>query len=197
MNFNEYNFHCANSAPADIQLHPIKTHGDLEKANSVWPFRNPNSLVFFERIAKYNPNIGAYKVDGTMVAWLLRYFWKKKQNKGNNYYWIVVFLRLPTGLLGALQTDEKYFGHGYGTLVTKVISKKIAELGHDIYAGILEKNYPSRNLFSKLGFKSIGEVHWITTKINWTEADEWNLIKGTSTFVCIHYFFSISDYYLD
>lgn len=82
------------------------------------------------------------------------------------------FSRLPTGLLGALQTDEKYLGHGYGTLVAKVVSKKIAELGHDIYAGILEKNHPSRHLFVKLGFKSVGEVHWISTKINWTGADE-------------------------
>lgn len=72
----------------------------------------------------------------------------------------------------ALQTDPNYLGHGYGTIVVKHLSKKIAEMGHDINAGIFEKNYPSRNLFEKLGFKSIGEVHWITTKHNWSEADE-------------------------
>lgn len=102
-------------------------------------------------MAKYNVNVGAYKDDGTLVAWLFR---------------------LQTGLLGALQTDKDYFGHGYGSLVAKYVSKKIAEMGHDIYAGIIEKNYPSRKLFDKLGFKSIGQVHWITTKITWTPDDE-------------------------
>lgn len=45
-------------------------------------------------------------------------------------------------------------------------------MGHDIYAGIFERNTPSRTLFGKLGFKSIGEVHWITTTITWSPADE-------------------------
>lgn len=80
--------------------------------------------------------------------------------------------RLPTGLLGALQTDEKYYGKGYGALVARYVSKKISEMGHDIYAGIFEKNTPSRSLFDKHGFNSIGEVHWITTKIAWTPDDE-------------------------
>lgn len=46
----------------------------------------------------------------------------------------------------------------------KAISKKIAQLGHDIYAGIIEENMPSRGLFGKLGFVSIGEVRWITVR---------------------------------
>lgn len=79
---------------------------------------------------------------------------------------------LPTGLLGALQTDENYYGHGYGSLVVKYLSKVIAEMDHGVYAGIFEQNTASRSLFSKLGFTSIGEVHWTTTKITWSPADE-------------------------
>lgn len=74
--------------------------------------------------------------------------------------------RLPTGLLGALQTDEQYFGKGYGSLVIKGISKKIAQRGHDIYAGVIEENAPSRGLFGKLGFVSVGEVRWIMVMKN-------------------------------
>lgn len=81
-------------------------------------------------------------------------------------------IRLPTGLLGALQTDEQHFGKGYGTMVVKDISKKVAQSGHDIYAGIFEKNFPSRRLFEKLGFEAVGEVHWITLPISWTAADD-------------------------
>lgn len=80
--------------------------------------------------------------------------------------------RLPTGLHGALQTDEHHYGKGYGGLVMRNVSKQIAQSGHDIYAGIFVKNLPSRKLFEKHGFKSIGEVHWITTKITWTPDDE-------------------------
>lgn len=72
----------------------------------------------------------------------------------------------------ALQTDENHFGHGYASLVVRTISKQIAELGHDINAGIFEVNTPSRALFGKLGFKAIAKVHWICTKITWNDADE-------------------------
>lgn len=82
-------------------------------------------------------------------------------------YQIIIFCRHPTGLVAALQTDEKYFGHGYAALVIKAISKKIARTGSDIFAGILEYNCPSLNLFGKLG-----KVHYLSTKINWTEADD-------------------------
>lgn len=54
----------------------------------------------------------------------------------------------------------------------RYVTKKVAEMGHDIFAGILEKNTPSRKLFEKHGYKSIGEVHWIATKINWTPNDD-------------------------
>lgn len=71
--------------------------------------------------------------------------------------------RLPTGLLGALQTDKDFYGQGYGELVLKCNSKTIAEMGYDVYAGIFEENTPSRSLFSKLGFKQDSKVYWIKT----------------------------------
>lgn len=76
--------------------------------------------------------------------------------------------RLPTGLLLALQTDENHLGHGYGSLVARAMSKKIAEMGHDVYAGVFEVNTPSRALFTKLGFKVTGQFHWPCTNIHWT-----------------------------
>lgn len=72
-------------------------------------------------------------------------------------------LRLPTGLLGALQTDENYYGQGYGALVLKYNSRTIAQMGDDVYGGVFEENTPSRSLFSKLGFKQISKVYWIGT----------------------------------
>lgn len=76
------------------------------------------------------------------------------------------------GLLGGLQTDEHYYGHGYGSLVTRALASKIAEMGDDLYAAIYLDNIPSHSLFKKLGFKQVGKVYFITTKINWSSSDE-------------------------
>lgn len=59
--------------PEGITLRQITDNGDIEKVNSVWPHRNPTSLEYIQNIAKYNVNVGAYKEDGTLVAWLFRY----------------------------------------------------------------------------------------------------------------------------
>lgn len=80
---------------------------------------------------------------------------------------MIFYCSHSTELLLALQTDENYFGRGYAALVTKYLSRKIAERGFDIYAGVFEENYPSRNLFEKLGFRSVGDLHWISTKFDW------------------------------
>lgn len=62
-------------------------------------------------------------------------------------------------------SSQCFFGKGYASLVTKTQLKKIAEMGDNVYVGIFEHNIPSRSLFEKLGFKAIGEIHYILTKI--------------------------------
>lgn len=79
---------------------------------------------------------------------------------------LCIFCSYSTGLVGILQTDEKFVGKGYGSLVTKALLKKIAETGDNIYTGFFEHNIPSRSLFEQLGFKQIGEIHYILNKTN-------------------------------
>lgn len=88
------------------------------------------------------------------------------------FYYLLIECRHQTGLLLALQTDKNHLGHGYAALVAKHVSKKIAESGFDIHAGVFEVNHPSRSLFQKLGYKTIGKVHWIMCNHNWCDADE-------------------------
>lgn len=57
-------------------------------------------------------------------------------------------------------------------MVVKDLSKKIAQLGHDVNTSIFETNMPSRRLFEKLGFESLEEIHYIFTPFNWTAADD-------------------------
>lgn len=70
-------------------------------------------------------------------------------------------------MIGVLQTDEKYQGQGYGSLVAKVFAKKVAEMDQDIYSSVNEKNQPSRALFEKLGANPIGNIYCIVTENAW------------------------------
>lgn len=98
----------------------------------------------------------------------------------NIFHWNIIrkwnnqfHFSFPTGPLASLQTDERYFGKGYGGLVLRYLSKKIAEIGHDPCAGISENNIASLSLFRKNGYKLIGKHHSIKTTIMWSPADEW------------------------
>ncbi|XP_031627117.1 uncharacterized protein LOC116343273 [Contarinia nasturtii] len=131
--------------PEGIELRQIRDSRDMEKVIAAYPHPRQNLQSYVEKLGKYNPQIGAFKKDdGTMVAWEFIY---------------------PSGLLGVLQTDPLYYGKGYAALITKYLSKQLAEMGFDVYTLIDEVNTPSRKLFGKLGFKSIGEIHWIDTKV--------------------------------
>lgn len=68
----------------------------------------------------------------------------------------------PLGGIGALQVDEEYQRRGLGALVTKAISRKIAEMGHDVCTDVTEGNVPSQTLFEKLGFASVFDIHKVT-----------------------------------
>lgn len=70
-------------------------------------------------------------------------------------------------MLGVLQTDENYKGQGYGTLVVKAFSKKVAEIDQDTYIEVNEKNEASRALFEKLGATSIDNIYCIVTENAW------------------------------
>lgn len=55
------------------------------------------------------------------------------------------------GLIGILQTDENHLRHGYGSLVSKAIARKIADIGQDVYCAIHEENIASRSVYDKFG----------------------------------------------
>lgn len=72
--------------------------------------------------------------------------------------------RRLSGLFSGLQTHDNYRKHGFGSLVTKALAKKVAEMGHDSYAGIGDDNIPSQKLFEKIGFRATGRLYWVRTK---------------------------------
>jgi predicted GNAT family acetyltransferase len=91
-----------------------------------------------------NTNLGLFNESNELVAWCLK---------------------LDFGSLAALQVDEKHLRKGYGEIVTKAISKKIAvECDVDVTCNIIHANFKSKNLFLKLGFEELDNNFWIGVK---------------------------------
>lgn len=109
-------------------------------ADDVWPNKHDGSLFFLKRLIDWNPNIGAFTEDGTLVSWCFR---------------------LQAGPLGALQTAETHFRQGLGSLVTKAMIHKLADLNLDTFALVGIANTASQNMFEKIGFKKIEKVYWL------------------------------------
>lgn len=117
---------------------------NVEQINSVWPHRYECSDKFLEYSIKYHISVGLYDGDKNLVAWCLRY---------------------DNGSLAILQVDKKHLKKGFGSLVVKKISKKIAiECDSDLIALILHENLKSKNLFKKLGFEELGGHTWFGFK---------------------------------
>jgi RimJ/RimL family protein N-acetyltransferase len=114
--------------------------GDAEKVNSVWPHASEGSVEFLQYCITYNRSVGIYD-HSELVAWCLEH----------DYYCLL-----------ALQVDADHLRKGYGTLVTKAITKKIAEqCDADVITNIVTQNSKSKALFKKAGFKDIDTNSWI------------------------------------
>ncbi|CAD7092443.1 unnamed protein product [Hermetia illucens] len=125
--------------PDGITLRPL-TAEDVVTANALWPFRRPGSLIYLQRLAKYNVSVGAFTSDGELVAWCFR---------------------IPVGSLGTLQVAESHKRKGFGSLIVRAMAKAIGETGYDVFAPVVFDNYPSLNMFEKLGFKVVDTMNWL------------------------------------
>lgn len=132
--------------PKNVQLKTLST-ANAEKINSLWPHKYDGSEEFIEYSIKYHVNVGMFDKNDELIAWCLRY---------------------DSGSVGMLQVDKNHLRKGYGTLVTKMMCKKIAEeFDSDVTSSIVPGNEKSFNMFSKLGFKVVGPHSWLVmTKVN-------------------------------
>ncbi|XP_044739402.1 uncharacterized protein LOC123300787 [Chrysoperla carnea] len=117
-----------------------------EKIYRSWTYNGHRSVEYVASLIKNNNCFGIFhENDRTLMAWvLLREF----------------------GVLGILQTDEKYKRRGYATVVTKALCKKIAENNADSICYINVENTASKKLFESLGFKAIDYYAWMKMKPN-------------------------------
>lgn len=73
ISIKHYTFKHLFRPPDGIELRPLTKLSDLKKANSNYTLRTDSSLIGLKRyLAKYNPNIGAFNHDGTLVSCILQ-----------------------------------------------------------------------------------------------------------------------------
>lgn len=124
-----------------IILKSLTSEAHITKIDSVYPFqRKGTSDYLFRKMMKYNPSLGAFDSQDLLMAWCFIY---------------------QSGVLTALQVDEQYKRQGLGSLIVRGMSKTLAEKGWDTIACVVDGNTASHNLFMKLGFYVIDEVHWV------------------------------------
>lgn len=118
----------------------------MDKVNSAWPHRYEGSDKFISYSIKFHMSIGLFDDKDELLAWSLRY---------------------DNGSLGVLQVDEKHLRKGYGNLIAKALSRRIAvEDDGDVMSLIVNKNVKSIDMFTKIGFEPTGLHTWFVVTRN-------------------------------
>ncbi|BFF96270.1 uncharacterized protein DMAD_13506 [Drosophila madeirensis] len=129
--------------PAGFILKSLSV-ADAPLINEEWPNHHLGSLYFIQRQIRMCVNAGLYAEESQeLVAWCIR---------------------LQGGYLGALQVKSGHERRGFGSLVTREISRRLAAQGHDVMALVGPSNKPSAGMFSTLGFRIIDQCHWLRTR---------------------------------
>lgn len=128
--------------PDGITLKPMHSDEHVATVDSVYPFKTEGvTAVGFKKLMRFNINLGAFTSEDKLVAWCLVY---------------------QSGVLNALQVlDDGQKRKGLGTLLVKAMAKEFADKDWDTFGCIVDGNLPSMNLFNKLGFAIIDQVHWV------------------------------------
>ncbi|KAF2878768.1 hypothetical protein ILUMI_27395, partial [Ignelater luminosus] len=116
------------------------TEQDVSVINSHWPHSYPGSDKYLKFIIGMNGGYGLYlKSTNALIAWIMR---------------------IQIGM-GTLHVMDEYKRKGYGSLITKVLTKQLAQEGVYPIASTLNNNNISQAMFTKLGFKKCTSVMYL------------------------------------
>lgn len=128
------------SCPEEVVLRKL-TPAHSKTVDDHWPNKFPHSQEFLSSLIELVGGWGLFlKSNNELVSWALL---------------------TGLGQLGMIQTVENYQKKGYACIITKVLSKKIAERGEDPAGTVAEDNTASQNMFKKLGFENKGQCNYI------------------------------------
>lgn len=72
--------------------------------------------------------------------------------------------------------NSQHLGKGYGSIVCRAMTKKLGDLGQDVFACIGEHNTPSIRTFVNAGYKAIDTTCWLRTcptiPFQWTDDED-------------------------
>lgn len=107
---------------------------NVEKVNSAWPQKFEGSEKFILYSIENHLSVGLFDDHDELIAWSMMY---------------------DNGALMAVQVDKNHQSKGYGTLIVKSMSRRIAEkYDMDVIAFISGWNEKSLRMFTKLGYKA-------------------------------------------
>lgn len=128
--------------PEEVYVRKLRID-DAETINEIWPHKYDGSIEYINFFIEINGGFGVYlKETDELCSWIL-----KNQ----------------MGTMSVLQTAEKFKRKGYGSLVTNVLAKEIANEGHVPLGTVLIDNVRSQRMFKKLGYHVIDRVAYIGT----------------------------------
>ncbi|KFB42252.1 hypothetical protein ZHAS_00009931 [Anopheles sinensis] len=128
--------------PAGVRLGTLSAE-HAPRVNSLWPHSTVGSEFLVKRLILWNPTVALFdESTNELLAWCLQ---------------------LPTGAQGVLQVPAEHARKGYGTIIVNAMAKKLAKMGQNSYAYIIDTNEPSRALFDKVGFQNVGTMYWART----------------------------------
>jgi N-acetylglutamate synthase-like GNAT family acetyltransferase len=116
---------------------------DAEFCNSLWIYKNDQSLIWVRSLILLHGGYAVVDQESNEILSCAIY---------NDHIGI-----------GLLNTIEKARRKGYGEILVKYFSQKIAERGLIPTTFINNSNTASITLFTKLGFKKIQGINWIST----------------------------------
>jgi GNAT superfamily N-acetyltransferase len=132
------------TVPDNVEMKNLSVD-DGKRINDVWPYRYPDSERFIKSLIRLNGGIGIYD-GGELVSWILK---------------------IECFGLGLLQTLDEHQGKGYARLLTRALSKQIAD--DDDEDVILFASYgrpKTVDLYIRYGFQHVCYTHWMYLKKN-------------------------------
>lgn len=118
--------------PDDVYIGKLN-QSHLTLVNNHWPHRYEGSEGYLGALLELNNCYGIFlKSNDELVCWIMKNI---------------------MGQLATLHTLPEYRRRGYATILTKMLSKEIAEEGCHPLANVVVGNVASETSFKKLGFR--------------------------------------------
>ncbi|XP_065089419.1 glycine N-acyltransferase-like protein 3 [Ochlerotatus camptorhynchus] len=119
----------------------------LDYVYRLWPLKDSISKTsgynLLKRLILLNESVGLFDENGKLQSWCLRD---------------------QTGAFSDLQTCEEHLRKGFARIVIREFVRRLASMGDDSYAFVLQSNYNSCRLFESIGFRKITHLHWVVIR---------------------------------